>query len=104
MPTLDPLRAGQTMQTTKTQQANKAHSVQTEQAASTHKTPVEQSDFSMSAQGKVVSDTAQRLAKEPHFNSARVAELQAQIADGTYKVDADKLANNMIDFEQDIKK
>ncbi len=45
---------------------------------------------------KAISDSSE-------VNQSRVEELRLAIADGSYKVDATELAQNMINFEQDLK-
>lgn len=45
---------------------------------------------------KAISDSSE-------VNQSRVEELRLAIADGSYKVDATELAQNMINFEQDFK-
>lgn len=44
----------------------------------------------------------QTLADVPEVNSEKVEALQAAIADGSYTVDANELAQNLIDFEQQL--
>jgi len=45
----------------------------------------------------------QTLSDAPVVNHERVAELRAAIADGSYQVDAADLAQNMINFETQLR-
>ena len=70
--------------------------------------PAASQEAATSASGEAVhlSQEAQQLQKisdklrdEPVVNSARVAQLKQAIADGSYQVDAGKIASKMLDFE-----
>lgn len=42
------------------------------------------------------------LANIPEVDSARVSEIRASIADGTYKVDPEKIVDNLLQIEKDL--
>ena len=42
------------------------------------------------------------LANIPDVDSARVAAIQASIADGSYEIDAEKIVENLLKIEQDL--
>jgi len=59
-----------------------------------------------SGESVTLSDGAQQLQKitdklndQPTVNSARVAELKAAVADGSYTVDSTKVASKLLNFE-----
>ncbi|GAL33144.1 negative regulator of flagellin synthesis FlgM [Vibrio maritimus] len=44
----------------------------------------------------------QQMASQPSFDSAKVAAIKDAIANGSYTVDAEKLADNMMKFEDEL--
>ncbi|MDO6500070.1 flagellar biosynthesis anti-sigma factor FlgM [Photobacterium sanguinicancri] len=105
MANIDQLRTGQPIPTTRSNQtkAGSTSSDAPSTAAAASSPRVKNDAVSLSAQGKAVGQIHQQLAAEPSFDSAKVAEIKQAIADGSYKVDADKLASNMTKFEDELR-
>lgn len=53
----------------------------------------------LSPEAQQLQKITDNLREQPVVNSARVAELKQAIADGSYKVDADRVASKMLNFE-----
>ncbi|WP_028024747.1 flagellar biosynthesis anti-sigma factor FlgM [Enterovibrio calviensis] len=101
MASIDHLRSGQPINTNRTNQ-NKTQSTSVESGAAQVNT--QRTDaFSMSDESKAIGALNQQMASESHFDSAKVAAIKAAIANGSYKVDADKLASNMLKHEDDFR-
>lgn len=87
---------GGTTRTASTKEASKTEAA----------TPVSTADSVSSGEAVHLSSEAQQLKKisdslrdQPAVNSARVAELKAAIADGSYKVDSNRVASKLLNFE-----
>ncbi len=52
--------------------------------------------------GKAMGKLQQDLASQPAFDSAKVAAIKEAIANGSYRVDPEKLADNIMKFEKEL--
>ncbi len=77
--------------------AEQSKSSDTQSASGTR--PAQQDAVSLSDQGKAISS---QLSASPTFDNAKVQAIKEAIANGSYVVDADKLADNMIRFEKEL--
>lgn len=66
------------------------------------KAPAQQDAVSLSQQSKAVSKLQKDMAASPAYDSAKVAAIKEAIANGSYRVDPEKLADNMIKFENEL--
>ncbi|AWK82471.1 flagellar biosynthesis anti-sigma factor FlgM [Photobacterium damselae] len=98
---IDQLRQNSQAMTTMRSQQQKVN----DNASSTSNTttPTQHDEISLSAQGKAVGQIHQQLATEPSFDADKVAKIKEAISNGSYKVDPDKLASNIMKFENELK-
>ncbi|WP_413283975.1 flagellar biosynthesis anti-sigma factor FlgM [Vibrio sp. MA40-2] len=61
-----------------------------------------QDSVSLSQQGKAIGQLHQDMASQPSFDSAKVAAIKEAISNGSYRVDPEKLADNMMKFENEL--
>ncbi|MFA0709203.1 flagellar biosynthesis anti-sigma factor FlgM, partial [Vibrio sp. 10N.222.48.A3] len=52
---------------------------------------------------KAIGQLHQEMAAQPSFDSVKVAAIKEAIANGSYTVDPEKLADNMMKFENELK-
>ncbi|ANS84756.1 flagellar biosynthesis anti-sigma factor FlgM [Vibrio scophthalmi] len=100
---IDNIRSGQTL-TTSTRSAPRSSdttsSSTSTSAAKTSSTP--QDAVSLSSAGKAVGEMHNQMVSQPSFDQAKVAAIKEAIANGSYSVDPEKLADNMIKFEKEL--
>ncbi|MCL1073964.1 flagellar biosynthesis anti-sigma factor FlgM [Shewanella dokdonensis] len=56
----------------------------------------------VSAQAQQLQGMQNRIATMPEMDMQKVAEIKLAISEGRYKVDPEKLANNIAQFESDM--
>ncbi|MFW1335560.1 flagellar biosynthesis anti-sigma factor FlgM [Vibrio parahaemolyticus] len=98
---IDNIRLGQMMSTTSRAPARNDSSA-TSSATESKKAPAQQDAVSLSQQSKAVSKLQKDMAASPAYDSAKVAAIKEAIANGSYRVDPEKLADNMIKFENEL--
>lgn len=59
-------------------------------------------NVSLSKQAEELKQLGQKLESYPEVDDSRVEEIRAALADGSYKVDAEKLAQKMLDMDKSI--
>ncbi|MCK6262637.1 flagellar biosynthesis anti-sigma factor FlgM [Vibrio sp. ZSDE26] len=99
---IDNIRSGQTM-TSSTRSANRTESNASSRAEASEKSSGSKQDaVSLSQQGKEIGAMHNQMATQTSFDSAKVAAIKEAIANGSYTVDSEKLADNMIKFEKEL--
>ena len=56
----------------------------------------------LTGKAKELQSLQQDLAKSPEFDAARVSELRQAIADGRYEVNAERIADKLLDIESKL--
>lgn len=97
---IDHIRSGHSLTNTN-RSSVKSEQTKTDSNASASKASLRDA-VSLSEQGKAIGQMSSQLASSPAFDSAKVQAIKEAIANGSYMVDADKLADNMIRFENEL--
>ncbi|WP_100753755.1 flagellar biosynthesis anti-sigma factor FlgM [Vibrio salilacus] len=102
---IDNVRSGQPLSTTSTRGSvrNNSDSSPTSGSDSTKKSNVAQEDaVSLSSQGKAMGEMHTQMAAQPSFDQAKIAAIKEAISNGSYTVNPEKLADNMMKFEKEF--
>lgn len=59
-------------------------------------------NVSLSSQAKNLKQLEQRLDSYPEVDDDRIEQIKSALADGSYKIDAEKLAQKMLDMDNSI--
>lgn len=100
---IDNIRSGQTLTTSTRSTARNETSASSSSTGSSKSTnSVAQDAVSLSSQGRAVGEMHNQMVSQPSFDQAKVAAIKEAIANGSYVVDPEKLASNMIKFESEL--
>ena len=83
------------------QAAPKAQPSATEQAQSQTQA-ARGENVKLSTQAKDLKQLEQRLNSYPEMDDDRIEQIKSALADGSYKVDAEKLAQKMLEMDESI--
>ncbi|NWO08068.1 MAG: flagellar biosynthesis anti-sigma factor FlgM [Alteromonadaceae bacterium] len=59
-------------------------------------------NVNLSNQAKNLNQLEQKLGEYPEMDDDRISQIRAALEDGSYKVDAEKLAQKMLDMDESI--
>lgn len=59
-------------------------------------------NVNLSSQARNLKQLEQKLGDYPEMDDDRIEEIRSALANGTYKIDAEKLAQKMLDMDQSI--
>lgn len=87
--------------------ADKSASAQNTQPASPEQAKGQASDargenVNLSSQAKNLKQLEQKLGDYPEMDDDRIEQIRAALADGSYKIDAEKLAQKMLEIDESI--
>ncbi len=101
MANIDQVRANQLLNTNTTQSSHtQSYSLEN---PNTDKTSNNKTDeFSLSDQSKAIGSLNQKMAGEEAFDKAKVEAIKSAIANGSYKVNAEKLAESIVSLENTL--
>lgn len=87
---------------TQVHQNQQAQVKQNASQAANANTSVKQDSVSLTPQAKQLSELQKKSADLPSIDQKKIDELKARIASGDYKVDPQKLAASIANFEFDL--
>ncbi|MBY8161596.1 flagellar biosynthesis anti-sigma factor FlgM [Vibrio fluvialis] len=100
---IDNIRSGNSLATTNRAPARSESNASSSTSGSVRQSSGPQHDaVSLSSQSRALGEMHNEMASKPSFDSAKVDAIKEAIANGSYVVDADKLADNMIKFEKEL--
>ncbi|MBD0784963.1 flagellar biosynthesis anti-sigma factor FlgM [Vibrio sp. Y2-5] len=99
---IDNIRSGHSLNTTNRTPARSNSDASSSTSSATTRGAVKQDSVSLSHQGKAIGELHNDMTSTPSFDSAKVAAIKEAIANGSYVVDSEKLADNMIRFEKEL--
>ncbi|MDO6705219.1 flagellar biosynthesis anti-sigma factor FlgM [Photobacterium sp. 1_MG-2023] len=101
MASIDSLRGGQILTNLRNSNSTNTTQGRTEAREESGHTPKDA--VSLSSQARAVGQIHQQLATEPSFDRTKVEAIKNAINNGSYQIDADRLANNILRFEDELR-
>ncbi|MFV0448264.1 MAG: flagellar biosynthesis anti-sigma factor FlgM [Vibrio sp.] len=98
---IDNIRSGHSLNTTNRSPARSSSDASSSTSSAATRS-AKQDSVSLSHQGKAIGELHNDMTTTPSFDSAKVAAIKEAIANGSYVVDSEKLADNMIKFEKEL--
>ncbi|MDW6001575.1 flagellar biosynthesis anti-sigma factor FlgM [Vibrio mangrovi] len=102
MASIDNVRSGQSLANTSRSSTRAEHKASSSEKTNHTSSSDKKDAVSLSSQSKAMGEMQSKLASSPAFDSAKVQAIKEAIANGSYRVDAEKLADNMIKFEKEL--
>ncbi|EJI1279600.1 flagellar biosynthesis anti-sigma factor FlgM [Vibrio vulnificus] len=102
MASIDNIRSGQIITTNSRGPARADSNSVSDTRNEAKKSNVGQDAVSLSQQSRDIEQLHQEMASKPAFDAAKVAAIKEAIANGSYRVDPEKLADNMMKFENEL--
>ncbi|MCL9783911.1 flagellar biosynthesis anti-sigma factor FlgM [Vibrio sp. S4M6] len=102
---IDNIRSGQSMTSSSTRNSSRTDAGSSKGADEAKKSAsgTNEDAVSLSRQGKEIGAMQNQMAAKPAFDSAKVAAIKEAIANGSYTVDPEKLADNLMKFEKELR-
>ncbi len=102
MSSIDHLRSGQAVNITRANQ-NKTQDTSDKTTPDAHSSSEvskanNKDAFSLSAESRALNSINHQMATESHFDNAKVEAIKTAIANGSYTVDPEKIAENMLKY------
>lgn len=82
---------------------NKSSEKPSENAVTSLSTPPKSDSVSLTSQAQQLQNIQAKMTDIPEVNEQKVQEIKLAIAEGRYKIDPEKLATNIAQFENDLK-
>ncbi len=82
--------------------ANKSDGQAASETVTSLSTPPKSDSVSLTSQAQQLQSTQAKMTDIPEVNEQKVQEIKLAIAEGRYKIDPEKLATNIAQFEKDL--
>jgi len=99
---IDNIRSGHSLNTTNRAPARSSSDASSSSSSTSSASSAKQDSVSLSNQSRAMGEMHNDMTTTPSFDSAKVAAIKEAIANGSYVVDSEKLADNIMKFEKEL--